>query len=193
MEDKILQSRQPLKSLDLSSVNKRYHRILLFDPSEIYNRIESFIKPNKRQQWIPIERMFPSLDKNQCACGCGQKLSGRRTRYATDECNNFVFQVFAVITGRTGTIGNILYAIYGWNCSVCGKNELDIDIRNEKDSRSVIEIEHTLPVKHGGGGCWLGNFSLQCYLCHRVKTNKDFGWKSKVKQLEIGKQQELFK
>lgn len=192
MDARILQSRQPLQIADLSSVNKRYHRILLFDPSEIYNRIEKLIKPLQRKQSIGMDDIFPDIP-NSCACGCGKKLSGRRRRWATDECKEFPLMVFWVIKGDMGMIGNILYHVYGWKCCECGRKGDDIARPKEWDLRTSIEIDHILGVKHGGGGSWLSNYRLVCFECHRQKTNKDFGWKSKVKQLEIGKQQELFK
>lgn len=179
MEDKILESRKPLMDIDLSKVNKRYHRVISFDPTEVYRRIDSLIKPNKRTQFVPMDRLFPIIEGNTCDCGCGKELTGRRKRWASDECRRFVEHVYFVITGKSNVIGNILYAIYGWKCCECNRDSMDINRPNEKDVRTSIEIEHTLPVKHGGGGSWLSNYKLMCFECHRHKTNKDFGFKIK--------------
>lgn len=177
MNEEILKARQKLPSLDLSLVDERYHRVLVFDPSELYSRIHSLIKPYQRRQAIGMEQLFPDI-KGYCACGCGRKLQGRRRRWATEDCNVFPLQVFWVIKGDTSIIGNILWKLYGWKCCKCNRHGDKISRPNKKDMRTSIEIEHILPVKHGGGGSWLSNYQLMCFECHRHKTNKDFGWKT---------------
>lgn len=48
-----------------------------------------------------------------------------------------------------------------------------------------IKVDHVVPVKLGGGACWLSNYQLLCHDCHVGKTNTDFGWKAKIEMPEL--------
>jgi 5-methylcytosine-specific restriction endonuclease McrA len=188
--EEILKARQMI-TVDLSTVETRYHRILTFDPAEIYNRLEGRRDPYKRNQSVPIDLIFPDQD-GKCACGCGTILTGRRKRYATDVCKSFVLRVYFILRGDSDVITRVIGAVYGHKCCMCGKTSMELDRPNIRDDRTPIELEHTLPVKHGGGGSWLSNYTLMCYLCHREKTNKDFGYKSKQEKSSAGSKNLLF-
>jgi len=140
-----------------------HKRVLFLDPSEIYNR--QTIKPYQRvQTHLTFPEMFPARADATCACGCGAEISGRRRRWASSDCTKFATTVWAIIDGQTGAISTFVKKYYGAKCSVCG-------------SRKELKADHIIPVKHGGGGCWLSNFQLLCHSCHVAKTNQDFGWK----------------
>lgn len=48
------------------------------------------------------------------------------------------------------------------------------------NSSKHVKLDHIVPVKFGGGGCWLNNYQLLCHNCHVQKTNLDFGWKQNL-------------
>lgn len=184
MDERILEARKPLVLGDISHVKERYHRVLSFDPTEVYNSLGSLINPYKRGQNLYMDNIFPEIS-GECACGCGKKLEGRRRKWASDKCKIFPLQLYWILKGDTGVIGAILDALYGWKCCKCNRGSHEIDRPGKWDMRTPIEIEHLLPVKHGGGGSWLSNYRLMCFECHREKTNEDFGWKKKIEKKQI--------
>ena len=140
-----------------------HKRVLFLDPAEIYDRIP--VKPFQRlQTHLTFPEMFPVRADKTCACSCGAPITGRRRRWASDDCTKFATTVWAIIDGQVGIIVAFVKKYYGSKCSVCG-------------ARQTLKADHIIPVKHGGGGCWLSNFQLLCHSCHVVKTNQDFGWK----------------
>ena len=140
-------------------------RVLFFDPADVYKRIE--INTFKRiQTKLEMGKIFPKSNIDICACGCGQKLSFRRKRWATDDCARFATAVWEIIDGRQRPIASLLYHYYGKTCNSCF-------------SKSALRLDHIVPVKHGGGGCWFSNYQFLCHACHVKKTNLDFGWKIK--------------
>ena len=143
-----------------------HKRVLFLDPSDIYSRVN--IRPYERvQTHLTFAEMFPAKPDAACACGCGAAISGRRRRWASDDCTKFATTVWAIIDGQAGTISTFVKKYYGAKCSICG-------------TRKELKADHIIPVKHGGGGCWLSNFQLLCHFCHVAKTNKDFGWKQNI-------------
>jgi len=143
-----------------------HKRVLFLNPTEIYRRIS--INPWQRvQTHLTFPEMFPIKADGSCACGCGALLGGRRRRWATSECTKFATTVFAIIDGQTKAISTFTKKYFGAKCRVCG-------------TRKMLKADHVVPVKHGGGGCWLSNFQLLCHSCHVAKTNQDFGWKQLV-------------
>jgi 5-methylcytosine-specific restriction endonuclease McrA len=145
----------------LPEVNKR---VLYCDPLPYYNNIRHKVNHYKRYQaGFIVEDMFPTTEDKTCACGCGKRLTGRRTRWATDRCSEFAVDVFRILKGDIPTIKKYLAWYYGKACSECGECDIPLD------------LEHTTPVKYGGGGCWLSNFTLMCSPCHREKTKIDMG------------------
>lgn len=144
-------------------------RVLYFDPTDIYNRINHLLDPYKRFQSIPIVEIFPfNKIQNRCDCGCEKELTGRQRRWHDSYCRRFATAVWAIICGYNSTIYNYVTDYYGNKCLKCGSDG--------------IEIDHIIGVKHGGGGSWLSNYKPLCTLCHRQKTNKDFGWKKELLQ-----------
>ena len=137
---------------------------MFFDPTLIYEKLGSLFDPHKRIQKgdFPIDMFFPKIE-GLCACGCGKVLSGRRTVWASSDCSNFAYDIRAIILGYS-TYKKYVWRYFGKNCIKCGTNE-------------KVYYDHIIPVKHGGGSCWLSNFQPLCKLCHNKKTNEDFGWK----------------
>lgn len=140
-------------------------RVAFFDPTEIYARQP--VDPFRRvQATLSFALMFPNKD-GLCACGCGRNLTGRQRRWATEDCSSFAYNVWAIIDGRRDTIAFYVSKLNGGYECKCGQGEGD------------SKLDHIIPVKHGGGGCWLNNFQWLCHKCHVKKTNEDFGWKKK--------------
>src|SRR4051812_11419025 len=107
---------QPLPVKEILLPLKYQYRVMFLDPAEIYQRIN--VQPFKRRQLpqsIGMQVMFPK-HAGICSCGCGQKLQGRRTRWATDECASFATDVYYIIYGRTEVIRFYLKHYYGRKC-----------------------------------------------------------------------------
>lgn len=143
-----------------------YNRLLRFDPTETYSRlnIDAFKRVNK----LKMEAVFPKIE-GVCSCGCGIELTGKKTRWAEQDCSEFAHLVYSVISGHSDVIRRIrAYYIGGYFCEDCGK----------QPKYQPIELDHVKPVIFGGGGCWIDNYKFRCKKCHRIKTNKDFGYKN---------------
>jgi 5-methylcytosine-specific restriction endonuclease McrA len=160
-------------------------RVLQFDPSNVPNQFMP--KPYKRHQFVSIGNLFPDID-GLCSCGCGKELTGRRSRWATNDCQNYAVAVRFILAGHTNTIKRYMRLYYGWKCSQCGCSDKGHEM-GANGTVAWIKIDHIVPVKHGGGACWLSNYQLLCHDCHTGKTNNDFGWRN---QKSI-KPPELFK
>lgn len=141
---------------------KKFMRLIYYDPSEIYERIAEHIDPFKRRQNpIPYSIMFPKNDQNICRCGCGQYA---KQSWATPECLGFCFYIHRIIIyGTPAETKRLINIYFGDECVHCTTNRWNA-------------IDHIIPVKHGGGACWLSNFAPLCDGCHKVKTKKDFRW-----------------
>lgn len=177
---RIHQSRQPLIIDDFTDIHPRFHKIFQLDPGPFYEKVIHQLNPFKRQNWLLMEHLFPDLQNGLCSCGCEKELSGRRTRWSSDECKILPLQIFSILTGRSEHIKSILFQVYEYKCFKCERSNKDFN----DGYTSNIHLEHTLSVKHGGGGCWLSNYKFMCVDCHRNKTNADFGWKTKQKTSE---------
>jgi len=152
------------KSLKCS---KEILRVLYFDPTSIYLRLEEkkLLNPFQRNCKVSIADIFPPI-KGVCSCGCGKVLTGRQTRWGSKECSNFGGKVFEIINGYTSTIRWYLSKYCGGvNCCKC-------------TTTWEIEIDHLHPVVWGRAGCWLTGYQMVCRSCHRKKTNQDFKYKS---------------
>lgn len=170
----------PFKEIEFRQ--QHHGRVMFFDPKEVFERVK--INHFQRHPSVSILSIFPPLE-GICSCGCGQILSGRRSRWATDDCMNFATAVRFIIAGDMKTIGRYLRYYYGWNCSKCGCDDKGHDM-GANGVVSWIKIDHIIPVKNGGGGWWLSNYQLICHDCHVNKTKEDFGWKGKNKnQLKL--------
>lgn len=142
-------------------------RLIFFDPKEVYERLGDLVDPFKRIQGsIGSEHLFPKRDDGICRCGCERKA---KRQWHSNACSNFAYSVRHIICYGTAGAKKIMHDYYGYDCQHCHENGWE-------------DIDHVVPVKHGGGGCWLGNFLPLCKECHKIKTNKDFGWKSNNNQ-----------
>ena len=151
---------------------KKWERVLRYDPTELYERIGHLIDPHKRILSIGMYEFFPPKGTGLCDCGCGQKLEGRRSRWATHECSSFVFAVRSIICNIHQIPSDYITRYFGEKCVEC-------------EGIENLQLDHIIGVKHGGGGCWLPNYQWLCRACHTPKTNKDFGWKSKNPTTQI--------
>jgi len=138
--------------------NKRM-RLIFFDPKEIYERIDHLIDPFSRRQKLDMHTMFPKIE-GFCACGCGKET---KYKWANEICSGFGYVVYSIIAYGTPDARKLIETYYGSNCVECGASDR-------------CDIDHIVPVKHGGGACWLSNFVPLCKECHKKKTKKDFNW-----------------
>ena len=168
----MLWNKLPEKDLDIADWRKR---VLFFDPTEVPNMFN--VKPFQRHQNVSIGHIFPIVE-DICACGCGKELTGRRKRWATEECSKFAVAVRFIIYGSFTHIRGFLSDYYKWECSICGCPDKGHNM-GANGTVAWIKIDHIIPVKLGGGACWLSNYQLVCHDCHCNKTNSDFGWKKK--------------
>lgn len=154
-----------IDNVDFSKYRPHIKRLFECDPSVFYERIEKNGKFDiySRQYTVPMIVLFPKTD-GVCACGCGEKLTGRRTRWASKNCENFAIAVFSIIAGYSNKLRDYRAMIAGFKCETCSSTE-------------SIELDHIHPVKFGGGGGWLSNYIFRCKKCHVDKTNKDFGFR----------------
>jgi 5-methylcytosine-specific restriction endonuclease McrA len=146
-----------LVNIKLSS---KHYRVATFNPTKIFEAIRPHISVFKRSQGLPMQFYFKSKD-GFCACGCGNKLTGRKTVWHSSECNDFGYDVYAILNGQTGTLVNYLNIIHGYICKSCGT------------SKGILHADHIVAVMNGGGFSWLNNFQLLCSKCHKIKTIKD--------------------
>lgn len=129
---------------------------------------------------------------------CGAKLSGRRTRWCSNECViNYQFLI-----GVTSVIRHEVNARDKGICAKCGVNTISLkkDIMNTavKEFPSLLEkyknyfsksiltlkdllsrmrstlwdADHIIPVKDGGGLSLIDNYQTLCISCHKKKTHK---------------------
>lgn len=137
-------------------------RLIFFDPSQVYARAEGLIDPFKRTQGkLESKILFPLRSDGICRCGCERQTKEKHLWYS-QACQNFAYRVYGIISYGTAEIKHLIQLYYGKKCTNCDNDWCDID--------------HIIPVKHGGGGCWLSNFMPLCKSCHKIKTKKDFNW-----------------
>lgn len=171
----INEARQMIHIDDFTNIRPYFHRILQLDPSFIYEALDDQLDPFVRNNSITIDRAYPEKKDGFCDCGCGKKLEGRKRRWASDECSKFIFQIFCILTGRSDNIRRILNAVYDYRCGKCGRNDDEVGYIEYQNGLicSPIHLEHTLAVQHGGGGCWLSNYTFMCIECHKIKSKSE--------------------
>ncbi len=144
-------------------------RVLEFDPTELYSRIDHKINKFKRHAGLSMDDVFPYID-GLCACGCRgitekYKYTNGYKKYFSNDCEYFASDVLSIINNYFGKPAQYINYYSGHKCSECCK-------------KHDLELDHVIGVKQGGGGCWLSNYRWLCKPCHRNKTNKDFGFKN---------------
>jgi 5-methylcytosine-specific restriction endonuclease McrA len=146
------------------------NRVLFFDPGTVFTQLT--LNPYLRRQEVSIKNIFPKRG-GVCSCGCNRQLPGKKTRWATRDCQLFAIDVWAIIAGRTETITKHLRKYHRWRCSKCGCKD---KLHEFKSGKAVtwLKIDHIVPVKYGGGACWLNNYQILCHDCHVSKTKSDF-------------------
>lgn len=186
---------------DISHIPDKYHRLIMFNPEVVYERIYNYIPAfdrhtfshYKRRNHLEMSVIFPSVEKGICACGCGNVLTGRRRRWFSDECQWFAVTVHQIISGDADTARRVFNGVFDKeSCQICGRTDNDIPRKSfnpegetDFDKRRIlwnkeikemankIHVEHIVPVHKGGGGCWLSNYQLLCEDCHKIKTKND--------------------
>lgn len=137
-------------------------RVMFYNPQKIYNRVGYLINPYERiQSKLNLELLFPKRTDKICRCGCERPC---KRSWHDVHCSTFAFRVYSIICYGTNTIQPLMKLYYGSKCQMCNEDYWE-------------DIDHVIPVKHGGGGCWLSNYKPVCKSCHKDKTKKDFKWK----------------
>lgn len=152
----------------LTVKHPHFIRVLQFDPKPIYDRLivsSELFSPYERVNKLKMNVLFPPIE-NYCSCGCGNLLTGKRTRWADNSCQLFAQAVWAILAGWRDVIKKYVdkhYFIDGrLCCTECG------------EMYAGIEYDHIIPVHNGGGLSWLSNFQPLCPDCHKSKTKRDF-------------------
>lgn len=101
--------------------------------------------------------MFPPID-GLCSCGCGEKLTGRKTRWTDQSHADRLYESFAIIKGDNTVIRRAVFARDKGFCFNCAAYD------------DKWQADHILPVEQGGGACGLENFQTLCEDCHKEKT-----------------------
>ncbi|HDZ04860.1 hypothetical protein LCGC14_0371020 [marine sediment metagenome] len=123
------------------------------------------IDPYKRyQKDFKLHEMYPNPPDGTCSCGCGVKLTGRRKRWATDDCVKPLLTDYWIIKGDVQTIRNELSKIDRYKCRNCG-------IQTKWDE---WHADHIVEVVNGGGGRGIENYQTLCIPCHKIKTKSLF-------------------
>ncbi len=112
-----------------------------------------------------VRGLFPIRTDGLCACGCGEKLTGRRTRWASDQCGDDAWQRYSIHTGRSATVRRWLQVRDRGVCAECGE-----DGKGKFPWEWGWEADHILPVIEGGGGCGLEGYRTLCVDCHKAET-----------------------
>jgi 5-methylcytosine-specific restriction endonuclease McrA len=115
-------------------------------------------KFKRYQTGLTVQQLFPQKDKSKCACGCGEKLTGKRKRWATAKCNQKAVSHFFVIKGDVKHIRKELFKVDFGGCRNCGEITED------------WEADHIKPIHKGGGGYGIENFQTLCKECHAEKS-----------------------
>jgi len=126
----------------------------------IHKKIKQLNPFVRYQKELKLIDLYPSL-QGLCACGCGEKLSGKKTRWHSVNCSDHAYKQFTVSKGNNQAIRESVYERDNGFCKHCG-------VYDEK-----WQADHILPVHIGGGACSLSNYQTLCYDCHLEKTYKD--------------------
>lgn len=117
------------------------------------------IDPYSRfQKGLTFSILFPKMENGLCSCGCGNKVSGKRKKWFSDDCRVQSLNQFYIIKGDTKIIRLYLWERDKGFCSSCGILHTN------------WQADHIIPVFKGGGGCDLSNFQTLCPSCHLEKT-----------------------
>lgn len=116
---------------------------------------------SRYQGTLRIEDLYPSPKDGTCACGCGNKLTGRKRRWFSSECRVKSVRDYFIIKGDTQVIRNTLYQLDEGYCRHCGQLSDD------------WEADHIFPVFLGGSACDITGFQTLCKECHKEKTRND--------------------
>ena len=160
------------------TVNENKRKIILFDPSKIITRAK--FDKFSRVQSVSIKQLFPNLSPGICACGCGKLLFGRQTRWFSEECQKIPVGIYRILKGDLGYIKSLMLEYLPYCCAECGKEDYLIEKKgtywNGQEyisySAAGIQVDHILPVKYVGSGCWLGNYQFLCHKCNTAKNRK---------------------
>lgn len=154
--------------------------VRIVTPELLARADRSGLDPFKRVQagWQMTD-CWPPRDDGLCGCGCGSALTGRRTRWASDECSLLANRVYGVLAGHTSLIRDAVFQRDKGVCAECGCTTGRLQGPRARHAwRFDVpwldwEADHILPVHQGGGGCWIDNFRTVCVPCHKVKTAAD--------------------
>lgn len=111
------------------------------------------------QSGLKVVDIFPEV-KGKCG-KCGAELTGRRTRWCSNECQSAAVTEFLIQRGDVPTIRRELRKRDNDICAAC------------KQKADAWEADHIVAVVNGGGKCGLDGFQTLCVSCHKKKTMID--------------------
>src|SRR4051812_37718317 len=83
-----------LLSPDMKDFEKR---VLLYDPTELYDRLQYILNPYQYSSAPTMSKLFPTpKDKSICACGCGNQVQEGK-RWASEDCWEFANAVWCIL------------------------------------------------------------------------------------------------
>lgn len=125
---------------------------------------------SRYQKGLSLGLLYPQ-NNGLCACGCGKRLAGRQSKWASQECRDGAYFDFAIIKGDNKIIRQELFKRDEGFCHRCGVYD------------NKWEADHIIPVTLGGGGNNLSNFQTLCSECHKEKTILQIKSRSTKEQL----------
>lgn len=126
-------------------------------------------KYSRYQSGLNLSFLYPSKD-GFCACGCGQRLTGKQKRWASIQCRDNSYINFAIIKGDNSIIRQELFKRDHGFCYSCGVYD------------NGWEADHIISIKSGGGASDLSNFQTLCKSCHKEKSKKNIKSSSTIIQ-----------
>ncbi len=124
---------------------------------------------SRRQPGLYMYHLWPTRDDGLCACGCGEKLERRRTRWASDACSIHASETYQIVCGHSS---HIRPALHKRDRGICVECDRECTGSAWHDGL-MWEADHVTPVHLGGGGCLLGGYQTLCEDCHKAKTARN--------------------
>lgn len=128
--------------------------------------------------------LFPYRIDGLCRCGCGAKLTGRKTSWFSKKCSDKAYEEYSFKKGWSSALRAAVYKRDRGICATCGAdcNAYTASGRKTKNGRNgTFEIHHVVAVIEGGKTD-LSNLVTLCREDHKIETAKLRARLSKAKK-----------